>query len=103
MFFSDALGISHYAPQSHSFPCPSKRKLKKIVHLSHLSMIYTLVLVALGAVVCHAVYLFAQIALLANYHCNESLVRFKTSGFWYSISIGLSPKLLLDILLLLSS
>lgn len=73
---------------------------KWFVHLSHLSTAYPLVFVALGFMVCHAVYFFfSQTALLANDDCNELLVRFRISGFWYSISIVLSPKLLLDTLL----
>lgn len=35
---------------------------------------------------CHAVYLFAQIALLANDHCNESLVWLKASAFCYTLT-----------------
>jgi hypothetical protein len=46
------------------------------------------------------VYPFAQIALLANIHCNESLVWFKASGFCYTINTGSSLGLLCDILLL---
>ena len=43
---------------------------------------------------------FAQTALLANVHCNESLVWFKASGFCYTINTGSSLGLLSDILLL---
>jgi hypothetical protein len=44
---------------------------------------------------------FVHTSLLANVHCNESLVWFDISGFYYTIStIRLSPGLLLDVLLL---
>jgi hypothetical protein len=51
--------------------------------------------------VCSTVYtLFAQTVFLANVLCNESLVWFETSDFCYTINIGSSPGLLLDILFL---
>lgn len=59
------------------------------------------VLVALGAVVYHAVYLFVQTSLPAKVHyVNVSLLEFKVSGLWYTINTGPSPKLLLYLLLL---
>ena len=65
-----------------------------------LSITSSFVPVALGAVSCHAVYPFVQTALLANVHCNELLVWFKASGFWYTINTRPSLKLLSAILLL---
>ena len=44
--------------------------------------------------VCHPVYHLAQTDLLANVHCNESLIWFKAFGFCYTINTGCSPKLL---------
>jgi hypothetical protein len=41
---------------------------------------------------------FVHTSLLANVHCNESLVLFKASGYCYSINTGTSLGLLLDIL-----
>lgn len=64
-------------------------------------MTYSFVIVASGDVVCYTVYPLTQIVLLANVHCNELLVWFKASGFWYTIKTGLSPKLLSDTQLLL--
>jgi hypothetical protein len=49
--------------------------------------------------VCHSVYPFVYTSLLANIHCNESMVWFVASGFCYTINTGSSPGLLLDILL----
>ena len=46
---------------------------------------------------CHP---FAQTALFANAHCNESFVGFKASDFCYTVNIKSSPGLFLDILLL---
>jgi hypothetical protein len=48
----------------------------------------------------HTVYSFIYTSFLANVHCNEFLVWFKASGFCYTINIGSSLGLLLDILLL---
>lgn len=45
------------------------------------------------AVVCHSVstaYIHFVHTLLANVHCNESLVWYKASGFCYSVDIGTS-------------
>lgn len=38
---------------------------------------------------------FAQTALIADVHCNESLVRFEVSGFYYIIIAGAKLGLLL--------
>lgn len=47
----------------------------------------------------HSVYKpFVQSALLPNVHCNELLVWFTASDFWYTIIIGSSQKLLWNIL-----
>lgn len=54
------------------------------------------VLEALGTVVCQTVYPFVQLALLANVHCNESLVWFKASAVWYTTITKFSPHLLWD-------
>ena len=43
---------------------------------------------------------FVHTSLLANVHCNESLVWFEASGFCYTINTGSSLGLLSDILLL---
>jgi hypothetical protein len=40
--------------------------------------------------VCPMVYPFDHSSLLANVHCNESLVWYEASGFCYSISTGSS-------------
>lgn len=45
-------------------------------------------------------YPFGHISLLANAHCNDFLVWKETSGFCYSIDLGISLDLLFDILLL---
>ena len=50
---------------------------------------------ALGAAVCHTVDPLVQTIFLANAHCNELLVWFRASGFWYTINTGPSLKLLL--------
>lgn len=55
---------------------------------------------ALGAWVCHTVHPVVQSALLANVHCNESLIWFKASGFLNAIIIGSSLELSWDILCL---
>lgn len=39
---------------------------------------------------CHTIFPFAQIPLLANVHCSESLVWFEASGFCYTINPGTS-------------
>lgn len=130
----DCLGISHHAPQSlsqspyisqsfHIWPLapwhsPRKENVKILIKnktkqkpilllcLSCLSVAFSIMFVALGAVVCHTVYPFAHLALLANVHCNDLLVRFKTSGLWRWVIIwvliitGFSLKILLNILLL---
>jgi hypothetical protein len=49
--------------------------------------------------VCHMGHPFVPTALLANGHCNESLVWFEASGFCYSVNTGTSLGLLSDILL----
>ena len=55
------------------------------------------------AIVCHyiypTIYPFVHTSLLANVHCNQSLLSFEASGFCYSINTGSSPGLLLDTLL----
>lgn len=71
------------------------RKLHLILHLSQLSNTTSFVLVALGAIVCHIVYIpFCPITCKCN--CNVSQVWFKVSGFWYTIITGFSPKLASD-------
>lgn len=45
-----------------------------------------------------AVYPPVQTSLLADVHCNKSLIWIKASGFCYTINAGSSPELLLDIL-----
>jgi hypothetical protein len=53
------------------------------------------------AVVCRSVsHHFVHTSLLANTHCNESLVWFQVSGFCDTINIGSSSALLPIILLL---
>lgn len=44
---------------------------------------------------------FAQTALLAKVHHNESLVWFQSSGLWFTINTGASLRFFLDSLLLL--
>lgn len=66
----------------------------------HLPITYSLIVVALGAAVCHAVDPSAQTALLENVHCNEALVWFEACEFSYTINPGPSLRLLLNILLL---
>lgn len=93
--FIDTLGVSYSSLQFHSFPSPPihfsplqysatkqnlKKKKTKILHLFCLSNTSLFILVALGAVVCSRVYPFAQTALLANGHCNESGSMPLTSG-----------------------
>lgn len=46
--------------------------------------------------VSHVVNPFDHISMLVNIHCKESLVWFKTSGFYYTISAGPSLKLFLN-------
>jgi hypothetical protein len=46
--------------------------------------------------VCHTVHHFAQRALLANVHCNESLVWFQVYDFCFTINTGYSLRLLSD-------
>lgn len=84
-FIIDSLEISHHIHQSHPFPSPSilalypciialpGENLKKIIkrsilllHLSHLSINSSFVLMALGPAVCHSAYTFGQ---AANVHC----------------------------------
>lgn len=43
---------------------------------------------------------FSSYTLLASIYCNESLVKFKSSGFWYTINTEPSLALLLDTLFL---
>lgn len=45
---------------------------------------------------CQSVYPFAQTALLADVHCNKSLVGFEVSGFCYTIIAGATLGLLSD-------
>jgi hypothetical protein len=65
--------------------------------LSRLPITRPFIIVALGASACHTVP-FAQTVLLANAHCNESLVWFKASGCCYTINTGPLPRLLTDTL-----
>ena len=44
----------------------------------------------LNVIVCPTVYYFAFSFLLADVHCNDSLVGYQTPGFCYSINIGTS-------------
>jgi hypothetical protein len=67
--------------------------------LSHLGITCLFAVVALGAVVCPTGYL-AQVALLADVYCNELLVQFKASGFFYTINTGPLLRLLSALLLL---
>ena len=73
-----------------------KSKTSLILNLSHLSNTSLFVLVAMGATVCHTGDPLVQLVLSANVHCNESLVWFKASGFWYPIITGSSLELLSD-------
>lgn len=62
-----------------------------------ISIIPSLIEVALQTAGCHTLYFFAQAALHANAYCNESLICFKISKA--TLNFGLSLKLILDILL----
>ena len=48
----------------------------------------------------HSIHPFVHISLLANVHCNEPLVSFEVSGFYYTINTGSSPGLHLKVQLL---
>lgn len=61
-----------------------------MLHLLCLSNTSLFILVALGAMVCPRVYPFAQSALLASGHYNESSVWFNASNFWYTTITGLT-------------
>lgn len=79
---------------SHS--CPSYRVSSSSMHLPLRSSIFPTSLshVALKAAMCDTVYNFAQISLLASADCDESLVWFRASGFYYTTNTRPSPKLL---------
>lgn len=49
-------------------------------------------------VACHVIYLFIQSDLPANVHCNDSPALFNAYGFWHTVIIWSSLKLLWDIL-----
>jgi hypothetical protein len=58
-----------------------------------------------GAVICNSVltitiYPFVQTSVLADVHCNESVVWFEAFGICYALNTGSSPELLSDTLLL---
>lgn len=59
----------------HLFP---SHMLWPILHLSHHSISYLLVIVTLETARCYTVYFFAPTTLQASIHCNESLVH----SFW---------------------
>lgn len=71
--------------------------------LQQIYITYSFTGVTIRAVICGvscSIFFFSRATLLFNVHCNESLVYFKASDFWYTLNTGLSPKLLLSILLL---
>ena len=69
-----------------------------LVHLSYFSGTYSFIVVELEAAVYHKP--FAQTALHANVHFNESLGWFKVLGFWHNINTEPSQRHLSNILLL---
>lgn len=95
--------ISHHAPQPHSsidsfisvlchcnFIKRKQNKVKKNENITSLHGNYSVS----GCV--------TQTSLLANVHCNESLVWFKASGFCYTINTGSSLGWLSDILFIVA-
>ena len=72
-------------------------KISLLFLLSCLSMTSSSILMALETSVCHIVYPFVPSTWLTTAHCNESLVWFKASGFWYRNLPGSSPELFLNV------
>lgn len=78
-----------------------KKKSNKTPHYSSLSSLpvaSSLILVALGAAVCHSVYSFVQTYLFVNAHC--VICGWLVSRLWYAINTRPLSRLFLDIVLL---